>query len=91
MPTLEGLRKKYGKQGLSVIGIIVDPRNTERARQVIAAEEVNYTNLLDDGKFSEKINAVPQTFIVDGNGQIVQSITGSRTLQQFSQIVDQYI
>ncbi|MDF9409436.1 TlpA family protein disulfide reductase [Pelotomaculum isophthalicicum JI] len=85
------MKKKYAKQGLSVIGIIVDSRNTERARQVIAAKEVNYTNLLDDGRFSEKINAVPQTFIVDGNGLIVQSITGSRTLQQFSQIIDQCI
>lgn len=91
MPALEGLRKEYAEQGLSVIGIILDTHNAERARQVIDANEVNFINLLDDGRFGENTYAVPQTFLVDGNGQIVESITGSRTLQEFSQIVEQYI
>lgn len=69
----------------------MDTRNAERARQVLTLKGANFPNLLDDGKLGEKIYAVPQTYLVDRNGQIVQAVTGSRTLQQFSQLAEQFI
>ncbi|MCL6558815.1 MAG: TlpA family protein disulfide reductase [Firmicutes bacterium] len=91
MPALEGLKQKYAGQGLGVIGIVIDSQNTAAAADIANRAKTSFPHLLDDGKFGKLIFGVPQTFLVDGSGKILKSISGARTQQQFEQIAGQYL
>lgn len=91
MPALEELHHKYAEQGLSVIGIVLDRQKAETARSMAIKLGTTYPHLLDDGQFIPHIYAVPQTFLVDREGKILNAATGARTLEQFVQMIEPHI
>lgn len=88
MPDLEALRQKYDGKGLGVIGVVIDSRNKEEAARLAAQTGTGYPHLLDNGRFGELIFAVPHTVIVDSKGKVLSAVTGTRTVSQFSAMVD---
>lgn len=88
LPDLEALREIYDGRGLGVIGIVVDSRNKEEAKRLAAQTGTNYTHLLDNGTFSSLVMAVPHTVIVDSKGKVLSSVTGKRSLSQFTSMVN---
>ena len=91
MPELEELRKKYSGQNLGMAGIVLDSNKASTAIDLAARIGTGYPHLLDDGRFAAKIFAVPQTLLVDSDGKILVSVTGARSLQEFSRMVEPYL
>jgi len=91
MPGLENLRQKYSGQGFGLIGIVVNSRNVDNAKYIATKLGTGYPHLLDDGRFGSKIYAVPQTYLVNSSGKILQSVTGARPEQEFSQMIEPYL
>ncbi|MDD4168689.1 MAG: TlpA disulfide reductase family protein [Desulfotomaculaceae bacterium] len=91
MPALEQLRQNYQGRSLGLIGIVLDSKKADTARSMVTRLGTGYPHLLDDGWFGPYIYAVPQTFLVDNEGKILQAMTGAKSLQQFSDTVDPYL
>ena len=102
IPDLQKLRDEMADQGVNVVGIVldgvdisgnVDEEAVEKAK--ILAEETGavYPFLIPDEEYLNGIlfdvEAVPKTFFVDKNGNIVgESYTGSRSLEDWKEIVE---
>ncbi|OPX86197.1 MAG: Thiol-disulfide oxidoreductase ResA [Pelotomaculum sp. PtaB.Bin104] len=91
MPDLEKLRQNYQGQGLGVIGIVLDANKAQQAKTMAARLGTGYPHLLDDGRYGQYIYAVPQTYLIDSEGKIVQAVTGASNLQYFSGLVEPYL
>ncbi|SHK85373.1 AhpC/TSA family protein [Desulforamulus aeronauticus DSM 10349] len=89
MPALEGLNKKYTAKKVAVIGLLLDPHREKWALQ--AVKDTTFPHLKDDGRFADHVFGVPQTLIVDKNGQILDIVVGMRSLQEFSALADKYL
>lgn len=96
MPDLEKLSKDYADKGLQIIGIPCDAYNDElvsQAEDIIKYTGVTYLNILPSATLDEaKLNSVmsvPETVFVDENGvQIGESIVGSKSYEQWAEIID---
>lgn len=79
LPWFVDLQKKYGPQGLQVVGISEDEGGKEKVAQFVKEMGVNYTIAVDDNSVSEKygdVEDLPTTFYIDRNGKIVQFAMG---------------
>lgn len=78
IPHLVELQKKYGDQGLVVLGLSLD-MNPEDLTQFLSKTETNYPMLEVDEDTREAyggVVSIPQTFVVDRKGQIRQKFMG---------------
>lgn len=101
IPDLEKLYQNLNTQGVNVVGVVLDAvdqsGNTvteavEKANLLAERADVSYPFLIPDaGLFNGRlanIEAVPETFFVDANGNIVgDTYSGSHSLEQWSEIV----
>jgi peroxiredoxin len=75
LPELEGLHRRYGELGLTVIGVSVDgPRNFSRIRPFVASKGLHYPIVLDaDGRLQQlyHVLAIPTAVLIDTTGSIV--------------------
>ena len=99
IPDLEKLRNEMADQGVNVVGIALDAIDAtgsadgeavEKAKLLAEQTGVTYPFLIPDAGYLNGrlmgINAVPETFFVDKDGNIVgETYTGSRSLQEVAQ------
>lgn len=102
MPELEKLYQQMKDKGVGVVGVVLDVRNEkgeapqedlERAQLLVKKTGVTYPILLpDDTYFNGRltgIQAFPETFFVDKNGNIVgETYSGSGDLAYWQSIVE---
>lgn len=72
MPILEKLRKRYGKDGLVIVGVSVD-NNAEKAAEFAKKMGVKFFIIHDEGhKIAERYKPakMPTSFIIDKKGNI---------------------
>ena len=77
-PWLNELQDRYGKQGLTVIGINLD-KDKEDAKTFLQLVPADFTIAYDpEGKTAEKYNVkvMPSTYIIDRNGNMVHAHKG---------------
>ncbi len=89
MPDLETLYRRFGPQGLVILGI--SDEDTAKIKPFIAQQKVTYPVLLDPGrKVNElfQIEGIPKTFIYDRDGKIVAQSIDMRTQKQFLQMLE---
>lgn len=79
MPWLVDLQKKYGPQGLQIVGVAMDDSSEKTISEFAEKMAVNYPI----GKGSEKIaeawgglDGLPYNFFIDRDGKVVASIKG---------------
>lgn len=102
IPDLQELYEEMEGQGVNVVGIVLDcidgtgsadEEAIEKAKVLAERTGAEYPFLIPDetylnGRLSG-INAVPETFFVDKDGNIVgETYTGSRPLEDWKEIVD---
>lgn len=103
MPELEKLRQAFEAQGirLGVVAIVLDVRTQsgtdenalERAKLLYERSGAQFPFLLPDesemnGRLTG-IESIPESFFVDGNGNIVsEPYVGARSLAQWTQVVE---
>ena len=99
---LKELSEKYEKEGVQVVGLITDVLNSdgsfndaqiETAKEIVSKTGADYTHILpteDLYHILVQVSAVPTTFFVDKEGNLVGSAyAGARDLNTWSQIVDE--
>lgn len=90
MPDLEALYKRFGPQGLVILGI--DDEDAPTVQPFIAQQQITYPVLLDPGR---KVNAlfqiagIPKTFVYGRDGRLVTESIDMRTQKQFLEMLAQ--
>lgn len=102
IPDLEELHNEMKEKGVNVVGIVLDAAGTvgnpdeevvEKAKLLAEKTGATYPFLIPDASnFNGRLSgiaAVPETFFVDQDGNIVgETYTGSRSLEEWKEIVE---
>lgn len=102
MPDLEKLHQQMADRGVNIVGIVLDVLNEkgeivqedlEQAQLLVERTGVTYPVLLPDSTYMNgrltRIEAVPETFFVDKDGNIVgETYSGSGSLEDWLEVVE---
>lgn len=79
MPSLAELQKKYGPQGLQILGIVTDDPGEQTILDFVHRMGVNYPVLVGTDKVADAyggVEGLPTTFYLDRNGKVVDRVLG---------------
>ncbi len=79
MPHLSTMQSRYGKQGLTVIGLSVDENGPQSVRRFAQQLGVKFTLAMANDDVLDAygpIRSIPTTFFIDRNGAIVRRVVG---------------
>lgn len=88
MPDLESLYRRFGPQGLVVLG--VSDENAETVSPFVQQKGITYSVLLDPGRKVSalfQISGIPKTFVYDRDGKLVAQSIDMRTQKQFLEMM----
>lgn len=95
MPHLSTMQSRYGKQGLTVIGLSVDESGPQGVRKFAQQLGVKFTLAMANDDVLDAygpIRSIPTTFFIARNGDIVRRVVGyidSETMEDYvREIVD---
>lgn len=86
IPDFIALQKEYGKQGLVIVGASVDQAGPDVVKKFVQQQGMNYPVALADSKMQEAfggIEAIPTTFVIDRQGNIVGRHVGLTPREDF--------
>jgi thiol-disulfide isomerase/thioredoxin len=86
------LQKKYGKDGLVVIGVSLDQGGPKVVKKFVEANGMNYTIVMGGAAEVEAFggfNGIPTTFLIGRDGKIVHEKTGAMEPAAYEKIVKQ--
>jgi peroxiredoxin len=90
IPGYIALQKKYGPEGLVIIGISFDRRGPAHVKQFAEKHGVNYTILMADDAVAEAFggfDALPTTFLISREGRIVHRKVGAMEPAEYEKLV----
>lgn len=79
MPWLVELQKKYGPQGLQIVGVAVDDAEEKTIAQFARKMGVNYPVLVGTEKVADLyggVDGLPTNFFLDRSGKVVDRVLG---------------
>ncbi len=79
MPWLVDLQKKYGPQGLEIVGVAMDDASDKETADFAHKMSVNYTVLKGTEKVGDLyggVDRLPITYYIDRSGKVVDEIVG---------------
>lgn len=98
IPDIVEISNELASKGLVVIGMANERATGDEAiakvKEFALSKKVTYYNFISNDKVRELyggINFVPQTFIIDKNGNIVETINGMRQKDEFVKIINKYL
>jgi peroxiredoxin len=86
MPWLIDFYQRYKAQGLEIVGVSMDDVDQKQVIAFTKEMNVNYTILLGSNSVGNAYGGVrflPQTFLINRNGQIVRTLIGIKTKSDF--------
>lgn len=86
IPGFVALQKKYGAQGLTIVGISLDTAGPSVAKPFIRRLGMNYPIVIGDETIADKyggVSVIPTTFVIARNGNIVASHQGFTSQTDF--------
>jgi thiol-disulfide isomerase/thioredoxin len=92
MPWLVDLQKKYGDQGLQIVGITKDDSNEATIAKFTQKMGVNYTVLVGNQQVVDSYGGVvglPTSFFVNRSGKVVHEIVGLDSESKFEAAIKQ--
>lgn len=98
LPALSEISRDLEGRNFQMIGISVD-ENPNALVAFLKSNSLPYTILHENAGLLEKYmnvtgngqNVIPQTFIIDKNGKVVENIVGSRSKEDFVTIINKYL
>ena len=96
LPDLIALSKEYADRDVEFIGVSTDRGDNaiSNVRNFVQQAGIPYQIVMSTDQLEEafgNIRAIPQTFIIDKQGNILKSFLGARTKEFFAQAIDQYL
>ncbi len=94
IPHFVELVNKYGKDGFTVLGVALDPRDFAKVKPFAKEYGINYPVVYDKKRVSELyggIGSIPTTFVINRQGKIVLKIVGSRPKEVFENIIKKWL
>ena len=101
IPALAEVQKEMQPKGVNIVGVVTDTVDDtgenqealEKAKLIMEKTRANYSFLMPDkSNFNGRLNgiqALPETFFVDKNGQIVgESYSGSHNKKDWTEIIE---
>lgn len=88
MPWLIDFYQRYKAQGLEIVGVSMDDVDQKQVNAFAKEMNVNYTILLGNhsvGAAYGGVRFLPQTFLIDRDGQIVTNLIGIKTKRDFEE------
>ena len=78
IPVIIRLNKKYGKQGLQVLGLSIDEGGDRVVKAFVADKRITYPVALadDDLQGAYGVRSVPTLFLVNRKGQVIEKFMG---------------
>lgn len=88
IPDLIAIHNEMASKGVMVFGISVDQDENKytMVKNFVEKKNVTYLNIIDNLKIADaygSIQAIPTSFIINRNGDIVQKIVGGMSKAQF--------
>lgn len=98
LPDLSDIAKEYKGKNFELIGISVD-ENPQALVRFLKSNSLTYTVLHETSGLLSKYmdvvgenqNVIPQTFIIDKKGKVVEHIIGSRSREDFVSLINNYL
>lgn len=98
LPALSEISKDLEGKDFQMIGISVD-ENPAALVNFLKSNSLPYTILHENGGLLEKYmsvsgngqNVIPQSFIIDKKGKVVENIVGSRSKEDFVSIINKHL
>ncbi len=92
LPDLVELSRQYADRGFRVVGVATDrtPNATELVADFVRKYSIPYQIVLSTQEMEdafENVRMMPTSFLVDGDGKIVQTIVGIRTRAQLEEAI----
>ena len=84
------LQKKYGADGLVIVGVSLDQNGPDHVKKFAGAKGMNYTIVMGDDAVQEAfggIEAIPTTFLIGRDGRIVHQKTGAMAHEEYEKLV----
>ena len=96
IPGYVELQKKYGKDGLVIVGVSLDSdRHADQTvKNFVQKYGVSYQIVMGDDEVQAAfggMDAIPTTFIIDRNGQIRDRKVGAEPTAEYEQTILKYL
>lgn len=98
IPDIVEISQELADKGLIVIGMANERATGDEAiakvKDFALSKKITYYNFISNDTVRELyggIKFVPQTFIIDKNGNIVETINGARPKDEFVKIINKYL
>ena len=94
IPWFVEFQKRYGSQGLQVVGVSMDDGDRKDVEKFAAENSINYPVLLGKEKVAEQyggIDYLPTTFYIDRNGEVMDRVFGQPGRDEIEQNVKRAI
>jgi thiol-disulfide isomerase/thioredoxin len=86
------LQKKYGKDGLVIVGVSLDRKSPQYVQKFAQDHGMNYTVVMGDEAVVDAFggfDAIPTTFLINRDGRIVHKKTGAMPPAEYEELVKQ--
>jgi thiol-disulfide isomerase/thioredoxin len=90
IPGYIALQKKYGPDGLVIVGVSLDRRGPAHVKQFAQDKGMNYTLVMGDEAVVEafgNFQAIPTTFLISREGRILHQKTGAAPAAEYEKLV----
>jgi peroxiredoxin len=95
MPWLVEFYKQYQSQGLEIVGVSTDDTGQETAvAEFIKERNVNYPILIGNNEVADLyggLRFLPQTLFIDREGNIVKSMYGIKSKDEFEHSIKEFV
>jgi thiol-disulfide isomerase/thioredoxin len=94
IPGYVELQKKYGKDGLAIIGISLDRVSPAKVKAFAEKHGMNYTVVIGGQDTTDAFGgfeAIPTTFLIDRQGRIVHQKTGGWNHAEYEALVKRFL
>ncbi|MBO0358676.1 TlpA family protein disulfide reductase [Hymenobacter sp. BT186] len=84
MPTIQQMQNQYKKQGLVVLGVLLNDESTEKAQGILRRQRATYTNLLGSKAVASAyhIESFPRYIVIGKDGKIALDQVGGPHMEQ---------
>ena len=92
IPGYVELQKKYGADGLVIVGVSLDRKSPADVKQFAQEHGMNYTLVMGNDEAVEAFggfDAIPTTFLINRSGRIVHKKTGAMPHEEYEKLVKQ--